>query len=48
MNKHGMSLIELAQEIVRRAESKKDFVAGTPDLVFEDNALETVEELLMN
>jgi hypothetical protein len=34
MNKYGMNLIELAQEIMRRAEAKRDFVAETPDLVF--------------
>ena len=39
MNKHGMNLVELATEIMRRAESKKDFVAETPDLVFSENAL---------
>ena len=39
MNRNGMNLVELAQEIVRRAEAKRDFVADTPDLVFGDNAL---------
>ncbi len=39
MNKHGMNLVELAQEIMRRAEAKKDFVAETPDMVFAENAL---------
>ncbi len=39
MNKHGMNLVELAQEIVRRAESKKDFVADTSELVFKNDAL---------
>ena len=39
MNKHGMNLVELAQEIMRRAESRRDFVAETPDLVFGENAL---------
>ena len=39
MNKHGMNLVELATEIMRRTESKKDFVAETPDLVFGNNAL---------
>ena len=39
MNKHGMNLVELAKEIMRRAESKKDFVADTTDLVFESGAL---------
>ena len=39
MNKHGMNLVELAQEIMRRAESKKDFVADTSKLVFENDAL---------
>ena len=39
MNRNGMNLIELAQEIVRRAEAKRDFVADTPDLVFEGGAL---------
>jgi hypothetical protein len=34
-----MNLIELAQEIVRRAEAKRDFVADTSDLVFEGGAL---------
>ena len=39
MNKHGMNLVELAQEIMRRANTKRDFVAETPDLVFGENAL---------
>ena len=39
MNRNGMNLVELAQEIMRRAESKRDFVAETSDLVFENNAL---------
>jgi hypothetical protein len=39
MNKYGMNLVELAQEIMRRAESKKDFVAETSKLVFENDAL---------
>ena len=39
MNKNGMNLIELAQEIMRRAGTKQDFVAETPDLVFGDNSL---------
>ena len=39
MNKHGMTLVELATQIMRRAESKRDFVAETPDLVFGENAL---------
>ena len=39
MNRNGMNLIELAQEIVRRAEAKRDFVADTSDLVFESGAL---------
>ena len=39
MNKNGMNLIELAQEIVRRAEAKRDLVAQTSDLVFGDNSL---------
>ena len=39
MNKYGMNLVELATEIMRRAESKRDFVAETPDLVFSENAL---------
>ena len=39
MNKHGMNLVELATEIMRRAEAKRDFVAETPDLVFGENAL---------
>ena len=39
MNRNGMNLVELAQEIMRRAESKKDFVAETSKLVFENDAL---------
>jgi len=39
MNKYGMNLVELAQEIVRRAEAKRDFVAETSDLVFGDHSL---------
>ncbi len=39
MNKHGMKLVELAQEIMRRANTKRDFVAETSDLVFENNSL---------
>jgi len=39
MNKYGMNLVQLATEIMRRAESKRDFVAETPDLVFSENAL---------
>lgn len=39
MNKHGMNLVELATEIMRRAEAKRDFVAETPDLVFGENSL---------
>ena len=39
MNKHGMNLVELAQEIMRRANTKRDFVAETSDLVFENNSL---------
>lgn len=39
MNKHGMNLVELAQEIMRRANTKRDFVAETSDLVFEDDSL---------
>ena len=39
MNQHGMNLVELAQAIVRRADTKKDFVADTSDLVFENDAL---------
>jgi hypothetical protein len=34
-----MNLVELATEIMRRAESKRDFVAETTDLVFGENAL---------
>ncbi|MEI2804429.1 MAG: hypothetical protein V9G18_00285 [Albidovulum sp.] len=39
MNKHGMNLVELAQEIVRRAGAKRDFVADTADMVFGGGAL---------
>lgn len=39
MNKHSMNLVELAQEIMRRAEAKRDFVAGTTDMVFENGGL---------
>jgi hypothetical protein len=39
MNQHGMNLVELAQEILRRAEAKRDFVAETSNLVFESGAL---------
>lgn len=39
MNKYGMNLVELAQEIVRHAEAKRDFVAETSDLNFADNSL---------
>lgn len=39
MNKHGMNLVQLATEIMRRAEAKRDFVAETPDLVFSENDL---------
>lgn len=39
MNKHGMNLVELAQEIMRRAGAKRDFVADTADMVFGENAL---------
>ena len=39
MNKYGMTLVELATEIMRRAEAKRDFVAETPDLVFSENTL---------
>ena len=39
MNKYGMNLVQLATEIMRRAESKRDFVAETTDLVFGENAL---------
>ena len=34
MNRNGMNLVELAQEIMRRAEAKRDFVAATTDLAF--------------
>lgn len=34
-----MNLVELAQEIMRRADAKRDFVADTIDLVFESSAL---------
>lgn len=39
MNTHGMNLVELATEIMRRAEAKRDFVAETSDLVFGENSL---------
>lgn len=39
MNKHGMNLVELATEIMRRAGAKRDFVAETSDLVFKANSL---------
>ena len=39
MNKNGMNLVELATEIMRRAEAKRDFVAETSDLVFGENSL---------
>lgn len=39
MNRNGMNLVELAKEIMRRAESKKDFVADTTDMIFEGGAL---------
>ena len=39
MNKYGMNLVQLATEIMRRADAKRDFVAKTPDLVFGENAL---------
>ena len=39
MNRNGMNLVELAQEIMRRADAKRDFVADTIDLVFESSAL---------
>lgn len=39
MNRNGMNLVELAQEIVRRAGAKRDFVADTTDMVFGDGAL---------
>ena len=39
MNRNGMNLVELAREIMRRADAKRDFVADTTDLVFESSAL---------
>ena len=39
MNRNGMNLVELAKEIMRRAKSKKDFVADTTDMIFEGGAL---------
>lgn len=39
MNRNGMNLVELAQEIVRRPGAKRDFVAATTDMVFGDGAL---------
>ena len=34
MNTHGMTLVELAQELTRRAAVKRDFVVATPELGF--------------
>jgi len=39
MNKNGMNLVELAQEIMRSADSKKDFIADTSELRFENDTL---------
>lgn len=39
MNRNDMNLVELATEIMRRAEAKRDFVADTTELVFENGAL---------
>lgn len=39
MNRNGMNLVELAQELVRRQESKRDFLIPSRDLIYEKNSL---------
>lgn len=37
MNKNGMNLIEMAQEILRRQDQKRDFIVPTADLKLQDS-----------